>query len=312
VERNAFLRYLLDLNMNITHILDSLSEERPMKYLITGATGDVGSRVVQCLIKRGIRPRVFVRNQARAEQMFGGRAEIAIGDLGDKATLRAALEGIDSLFLLNSGPLIPELDLMAATAAKSAGVGHIVKLSSIDVEQSLAIGAWHEKGEAAIRESGIPFTFVRPTGFMSNLLAWAHSIKTDGVIRTSTGEGRRPFIHSADIAEVAVAALTSEMYRGATLAITGPQALTFAEAASKIGSAIGKSILYESISDEEAAARFAAATGASAEEVEAHKALWRAIREGRLGTVTDTVERVLGRPPIGLDAWIKENSAAFA
>lgn len=62
---------------------------------------------------------------------------------------------------------------------------HLVKLSSLDVKRGLAIGAWHEQGEAAIRAIGIPFTFVQPTGFMSHLLAWATCIKADGVVRAS-------------------------------------------------------------------------------------------------------------------------------
>lgn len=73
---------------------------------------------------------------------------------------------------INTGPLIPERDEMAAETAKAAGVRHLVKLSSMDVEHGLALGAWHERGEAAIRAKGISFTFVQPTGFMSNLLAW--------------------------------------------------------------------------------------------------------------------------------------------
>jgi uncharacterized protein YbjT (DUF2867 family) len=281
-----------------------------MQLLITGATGDVGSRVVECLLAQGFRPRVFVRDAAKAWLRFGDRVDIFTGDLADRSSLQAALEGADSLFLLNSGPRIPVLDAIAAEAAKAAGAGHIVKLSSIDVEQNLAIGVWHEKGETAIRSSGIPCTFVRPTGFMSNLLAWAPSIRKEGVIRSSAADGRRAFIHSADIAAVVTAALTTRSYQGESLAITGPEALTFAQAAAKIGAATGKPVGFQSIPDEEAGRRFAA-TGASVEEVEAHIALWRGIREGRLGMVTRTVERVLGREPIGLDQWAQENAAAF-
>src|SRR5271166_412930 len=267
-----------------------------MKYLITGATGDVGARVVDFLLHQGIRPRVFARNALKAQSLFGDRVDVFTGDLGNSESLRTALEGIDSLFLLNSGPQIPILDELAASAAKAAGVSHIVKLSSIDVEQSLAIGAWHEQGEAAILRSGIPFTFVRPTGFMSNLFAWTHSIKTEGVVRTCTGNGRRAFIHSADIAAVSAQALIARCYLGETLPITGPEALTFAEAAAKIGSAIGKPVRFEAITDEEAGRRFAA-TGESLEVTEAHVALWRAIRDGRLAMVTQDGERVLGRKP---------------
>lgn len=148
-----------------------------MRYLITGATGDVGSKVVERLIHCGDRPRVFVRDAQKARARFGHSVDVFVGDLGDPTALRATLRGVHKLFLINSGRQITARDEMAAKAAKAARVQRLVKLSSMDVEQGLAIGAWHEQGEAAIRTSRIPFTFVRPTGFMSNLLAWAPSIK---------------------------------------------------------------------------------------------------------------------------------------
>jgi uncharacterized protein YbjT (DUF2867 family) len=281
-----------------------------MSFLITGATGDVGSRVVARLLDRGHRPRVYVRDAEKARLRFGDRVDVFVGDLADSSTLASALKGVDVLFLVNSGPEIPTRDEGAASAAKAAGVKHLVKLSSLDVQQGLAIGAWHEKGETAIRASGVPFTFVQPTGFMSNLLAWSRSIKAEGVVRASTGEGRRAFIHSDDIAAVAVEALTTDKYRAQSLPITGPEALSFAEATAKIGAAIGRKLVFQPISDEEARQRYAA-TGAPEAETEAHVALWRAIREGRLSTVTDNVERILGRKPITLDQWAVENAAAF-
>jgi uncharacterized protein YbjT (DUF2867 family) len=281
-----------------------------MTYLVTGATGDVGARVVEQLLHQGERPRIFVRDAQKARTCCGDRVEVFVGDLAEPTSLRPALAGIDALFLVNSGPEIPVRDQAAAEAAKAAGVKRLVKLSSMDVEQGLAIGAWHEQGEAAVRASGIPFTFVQPTGFMSNLLAWAKSIQIEGIVRSSTGDGRRAFIHSADIAAVAVKALTTPEYTGESLPITGPEALSFAEATAKIGSVIGKRLAFETISDEEARQRYSAVSG-SAAETEAHVALWRAIREDRLAKVTDNVERILGRKPITLDQWAKENAAAF-
>jgi uncharacterized protein YbjT (DUF2867 family) len=281
-----------------------------MSYLITGATGDVGSRVVECLLRRGERPRVFVRDETKARSRFDDRVDIFVGDLADPASLRSALEGVDALFLVNTGPQIPALDEAAAKVAKAAGVKHLVKLSSMDVQQGLAIGAWHERGEAAVRASGVPFTFVQPTGFMSNLLAWAPSIKAEGVIRASTGDGRRAFIHSDDIAAVATTALTTREYVGESLPITGPEALNYAEVTAKLGAAIGRQLRFQPISDEEARQRYAA-TGASSPETEAHVSLWRAIREGRLANITDNIERILGRKPIAMDHWATENAGAF-
>jgi len=148
-----------------------------------------------------------VRDGEKARTQFGDRVDVFVGDLADPASLSAALTGADALFLVNAGPSIPVRDEAAANGLKIAAVKHVVKLSSLDVGQGLAIGSWHERGEAAIRASGIPFTFVRPTGFMSNLLAWATSIRAEGVVRASTGDGRRAFIHSDDIAAVATKAL---------------------------------------------------------------------------------------------------------
>jgi (4-alkanoyl-5-oxo-2,5-dihydrofuran-3-yl)methyl phosphate reductase len=281
-----------------------------MTYLITGATGDVGTRVVERLLESGNRPRIFVRDADKARARYDDRVDIFVGDLTIPESVRTALEGVDSLFLVNTGPQIPVRDKIAAEAAKAAGVQHLVKLSSMDVEQGLALGAWHELGEAAIRASGIPFTFVRPTGFMSNLLAWAPSIKAQGIVRAATGYGRRPFIHSDDIAAVAVEALTTRDHGGQILSITGPEAINFPEATAKIGAAIGRKLAFRPISEEEARQRYAA-TGTSPEDVEAHISLWRAIREGRLARITDGVPRVLGRKAIGLDQWLVENADAF-
>jgi uncharacterized protein YbjT (DUF2867 family) len=132
----------------------------------------------------------------------------------------------------------------------------------------------------------------------------------EGVVRSSTTEGRRAFIHSEDIAAVALEALTTQKYEGQALPITGPAAVTFGEVAERISAAIGKTLTFLPISDEEARRRYSVISG-SDEETEAHVALWRAIREGRLATVNDNVEHILGRNPIGLDQWIKENIAAF-
>jgi len=281
-----------------------------MRFLITGATGDVGSKVVRRLVELGERPRLFVRDAAKARTLFGDGLEAAVGNLADVQAFRAAMAGAEAVFLVTSGPGIPDLDRLAAEAAKQTGVGRLVKLSSLDVEQSLAIGRWHELGEAAVRASGVPFTFVRPSGFMTNLLAWSHPIRAEGVVRSSTGNGRRPFIHSEDIAAVVVRALTASQYAGMSLAITGPEALTFEEITARISRTVGRTLRYQPISDEEAGHRFAG-TGAAEEEVGAHVELWQAIRQGKLAAVTDGVKQVLGREPIGIDSWIEENREAF-
>lgn len=145
---------------------------------------------------------------------------------------------------------------------------------------------------------------------MSNALFWAKSIKAEGIVHSATGDGKIAFIHPRDIADAATEALVSEAYRGSSLPITGPEALSYAAMAAQIGSVIGKPLRIQPISDQQVRHE-QMAWGAPEPEIEAHLSIYRAIREGRLATVTDTIERVLGRKPIAFDQWASENAQAF-
>jgi uncharacterized protein YbjT (DUF2867 family) len=282
-----------------------------MTYLITGATGTVGTLVVERLIEQGERPRIFVRNAEKARVLYGDRVDIFLGDLADAATLSPALAGADALFLVNSGYRLAAQDEAAAKVAQGASVKCLVKLSSHDARERVGTGVWHAQGEAAIRAIGIPFTFIQPSGFMSNALFWERSVKTEGVVHTSTGDGKIPFIHPRDVADVVVKVLTSGAYTAESLPITGPEALSYAEMLSKIGGAIGRTLRVRLITEEQERRRMMD-RGEPTQEITAHLSIYRAIREGRLGTITNTVDRVLGRKPISFDTWAQENVTAFA
>jgi uncharacterized protein YbjT (DUF2867 family) len=278
-----------------------------MKYLVTGATGNIGSGVTRCLLARGDRPCVFVRDAEKARALFGTSVEVRVGDLaGSQTSLSAALAGIDAVFLLSSGPKLDVRDRAFARAARVAGVEHLVKLSTLDVTTGVGTGPWHARGETAVRESGLSFTFIRSAAFMSNILGWADSIASEGVLRASTGEGRIAFIHPDDIAEVVTSALTTREYRGESLVITGPEALSYGEMAARIGAAIGKTVRFEAISDEEAQAGVGRGPYAAA-----LVDIWRAVREGRMALVNEGVERVLGRRPLSFDRWVEQHADAF-
>ena len=185
-----------------------------MKYLIIGATGNIGSRVARRLVARGERPSVFVRSAKKAKALFGDQVDIHVGDLEKpRSSLAAALAGVDGTFLVSDGPDLDARDRTVAHAAKSAGVRHVVKLSTLDVHTGVGTGPWHARGEAAVRESGVAFTFIQAAGFMLNALGWSDSIRDEGVLRSSTGNGKIAFIHPDDIADVAMAALTTRAVR---------------------------------------------------------------------------------------------------
>jgi uncharacterized protein YbjT (DUF2867 family) len=282
-----------------------------MKFLITGATGNIGSRVVDRLLEYGERPRAFVRDAGKARARFGDRVDILVGDLSQPESLQPALSGVDSLLLINSGAEIPQRDEAVAYLAKLAGVKHLVKLSALSAAKQIAIGAWHAKGEAAILGIGVPFTFLRPAGFMSNVLEWAQSIKSEGVVRACTGQGRVAYIHPDDVADVAVHVLITGAPSGASLEITGGEALSYGEMTAIVSSAIGKPLRFETVCDDMAREHLIA-IGVPRLEAEGIVGLWCAIREGRLSTVNDGVKLVLGRVPITFAQWATENKNGFS
>jgi uncharacterized protein YbjT (DUF2867 family) len=282
-----------------------------MTVVITGATGTVGSRVVGRILSLGRRPRVFVRSADKARALFGDRVDVVVGDLaGEAPPLADAFAGAEAVFLVNDGPDLARRDETAAAAARMAGVKRLVKLSSMDARRAHAVGAWHARGEAAIRACGVAWTFVRPVGFMSNALAWARSIQGESVVRSSAGDGRIAMIHPDDIADVAARALTSSAHEGEALEITGPEALGYAEMVTILGEVLEKRIAYRSLTDEEARQHLLG-RGTPAPVAEALVALWRSIREGGGAIVTDTVERVLGALPRSFRQWARENSGRF-
>ncbi len=282
-----------------------------MKYLVIGATGNIGSRVARRLIARGERPSVFVRSAKKAKALFGDQVDIHAGDLEKPcSSLAAALAGIDGTFLVSDGPDLDARDRTVAFAAKSALVRHVVKLSTLDVHTGVGTGPWHARGEAAVRDSGVAFTFIQAAGFMLNALGWSDSIRGDGVLRSSTGKGKIAFIHPDDIADVAIAALTTRDHDGQSLVITGPEALSYGEMAATIGVAIGKQVGFEEISDKQAYAGVVRWAG-KGHYADALVDIWRAVREGRLATVSDGVKQVIGRRPIPFDRWAEENADAF-
>lgn len=282
-----------------------------MKYLVIGATGNIGSRVTQRLVDAGARPSVFVRSTKRAKALFGDHVDVHTGDLDTPGrSLATALAGVDGVFLVTDGWDLEKRDRAVSFAARHAGVRHVVKLSTLDVRTGIGTGPWHARGEEAVRESGVAFTFIQAAGFMSNAFGWSESISRDGVLRSSTSGGKIAFIHPDDIAAVATAALTMRDHDGEALVITGREALSYEEMAAAIGRAIGRPVGFEEISDRQAYAGAVQWTG-KGPYADALVDIWRAVRESRLETVTDGVKRVTGREPIPFAQWAAENVASF-
>jgi uncharacterized protein YbjT (DUF2867 family) len=278
--------------------------------LVTGATGTVGREVVTQLLAAGQTVRAMTRNPAKAR--LDARVDVVRGDFEDPASLAAATRAVDRVFSLTTGPQIGLHERNLAYAAKIAGVRHIVKLSALggDGETKNDIRKWHDEGEHAIREAGIPLTVLHPVAFMSNALHWRESIRATGKVFSNYGEGKLPPVHPRDIAAVAVCALTSEGHEGKSYTITGPEALTVGEQVKILANAIGKPIEYVPVPDEAVRAGMEKA-GLPSALINALLPFGEFIRSGKAAKVFHTIQEVTRRQPFTFSDWARENSPAF-
>lgn len=279
--------------------------------LVTGATGHVGRELVRELDARRSAVRVLVRDPARATDL-PARAERVVGDLDDPDALAAACDGVERLFLLAPGIGIQQT-AHAVAAARAAGVRHIVHLSSYAVARDPipAMGRWHHEREELIRASGIPATFLRPGGFMTNAFDWLPTLREAGYVLDPIGPGRAAPIDPADIAAVAAHTLTSDGHHGQAYLLTGGEAFTVAEQVRILGRAIGRDIEVRTVATPAEAVRFRYPHGAPPALADALVEGLALMRADTTGTRTDTVRRLLGREPRTFADWCARNGHVF-
>src|SRR3954463_15036344 len=219
--------------------------------LITGATGTVGREVIGELQRMGAgRVRALVRDPARASFIREAGFETVEGDFDKPETLDAALEGVERALLLT--PPSPHTVAQQGAfieAARRASVRRVVKLSALGADATApeGFGKWHGQAEELLKSSGLGWTILRPNFFMQNLLGQAQTIATQGAIYQPGGDARASLIDARDIATVAARTLTDEGHEGKTYTLTGPVAVSYADAAARLSDATGKSISYVAI-----------------------------------------------------------------
>jgi uncharacterized protein YbjT (DUF2867 family) len=279
--------------------------------LVTGATGHVGRELVRQLDASGTACRILVRDPARAAWL-PERAERWTADLDDADALAPALDGVSRLFLLVPGIGLEHTE-RAVAAARTAGVRHIVYLSSYAVIGSPvpAMGRWHHQREQLIRASGIPATFLRPSGFMTNAFDWLPTLRSAGYVLDPVGPGRAALIDPADIAAVASRVLTEDDHDGREYLLTGGEALTVAEQVQIMVAASGRDIAVRPVASAAEAVRSRYPHGAPPALADALIEGLRLMRADTAGVLSDTVRRLLGRPPRTFADWCARNAAAF-
>ena len=275
--------------------------------LVTGARGNIGSRVVDKLVASGARVRVLLR-QPTADRPS---VEVVRGGYDDAAAVTAAMAGVSRALFITAGPELARHDSALALAAKAAGVEHIVKLSVMGARAGGSeIPSWHHDGEERIRATGLATTFVRPGSFASNARGWAGSLRTTGKAFGALGTAALPVIHPDDIADVAVLALTAPGHAGKIHELTGPASLTPAEQVAILGKIAGKPFEYVNV-DDDAAVRGMVDSGMPGPMAGAMIHLIQALRGAGRIPPNDVVPQLLGRPARSFEQWATENAATF-
>jgi len=282
--------------------------------LVTGATGKVGSQLIEQLAAAGEPVRALVRDPEKAARMLPADVELARGDLDEIGAILGALDDVDRLFLL-SPPLENMLQLERnVIAAATDNVEHIVKLSAIGAEDPQTKSFFprqHGQAEIVIRDVGFTYTFLRPNFFMQNLLAAAPQIKSQGAIYQPGANQSASHIDIADIASVAAAVLRDpSRHANQAYTLTGPQSLTFHQVADIVSRVIGKPVKYIDVPRD--AARQAMISGGMPEwQAEGISQLMDDYRAGKMSAVTNDVERITGKKPRTVEEFATENRSAF-
>jgi uncharacterized protein YbjT (DUF2867 family) len=284
--------------------------------LVTGATGTVGREVVKQLsMLDGIRVRAGVHSVIKGENLRRlPDVEVVEMEFEDPDSLHAAFTHADKVFLVtpfSDGQV--EMARKLVDEAKRRGVKHIVKLSALGVgeEDAIQLFRWHRETEHYIEQSGIPYTFLRPSAFMQNFENYsAPTIKSEGKIYMPVGDGKVAYIDARDIAAVAIAALTSDGHENKIYDLTGPEAITVGEVAATISLVTGRQVDYVDVPEQ------AARQGMQQQEmpdwmIHALLELYSLYRAGSSDVVTSSVEELTGRKPHTFRQYVKEYQECF-
>ena len=283
----------------------SLSMEPMNEYLIIGGTGKTGRRIASRLTHSRLTTRVASRTPSGPGAVWF--------DWNVPASWDAALEGASGVWIVAPAFEVDHADRVAALIARAEtlGVARAVFCSARGVDHfpdgSLA------RSEGALRGSGLEWTIVRPAWFAQNFTeAFPRvTIDQDSVVVAPSGHGRVPFVDAEDIAAVAIAALTGAGHAGEIYEVSGPEAITFADAAAELSRVAGRTIRHVDPGLETWRAGLIGA-GVPGDYAALLTEVMAVIRQGGDEHVSDGVQRATGRAPISFPAWAARDAAVLA
>jgi len=281
--------------------------------LLTGATGKTGGAVATELAKRGVKFRAIVRDAAKAQNLAEMGAELAVGDLADRAFLDTALDGISRAFLIL--PNVQEQEVMESQfvdACAAKGGIHLVYLSSMESIPgcTTTVTKMHVRIEELIRAAGLPYTMIRPTFFMQLFIGSAAKIKETGNIVMPTANGTVVPTDVRDVGEVIANVLTEDGHENQSYDITGPELITLGEVAKRFSKVLGREFKHVS-PPLDAYADVLRKVGFPEWRVEAVSGELAGIAAGMIDHKTELMGEMLGRPPRKIDDFLADYAELF-
>jgi uncharacterized protein YbjT (DUF2867 family) len=282
--------------------------------LVTGATGTVGSEILRVLSAQGVDVRAVTRDLRKAETNQLPHVSFVQGDLDEPKSIRAMCDGMERAFLLtNSSERAEQQQITFTRVAQVSGVRHIVKLSQLhaDADSPERFLRYHGVVEAAIQASGLTFTFLRPNLYMQGLLNFRQSIQQQSAFFAAAADARISAVDVRDIADVAVAALTTSQHDNKSYALTGPSAITFAQMAQQLSSSVGRTITFVDVPPESMRAALGE-LGFPVWQADGLLEEFAMYRRGEAAGVESGVQEALGRPPRLFEEFARDYAPQFA
>lgn len=267
--------------------------------LVTGATGNVGSEIARQLVAQNTPFRIFVRDADKAADMIGaGAYDVALGAFSDVDAFDQALEGVDAVYMVTNQSDAFKQDLTRMVEQVSrAGVQRFVMLSAEgDAENEVFFVRRTGELEDIVKAANLPWTFLRPDWFMQNFAGYVEM----GMVAFPDGPGKTSFVDVRDVAEIAIKALTEDGHAQRTYRLTGPDAMTFAGAADRISTSLGREIPFVGITPEQMRDALIA-NGAEPWYAEMNAEMTKAVRLGFNYSPSNDIAFLLGRNPRAIE-----------
>ncbi|HCL65386.1 MAG TPA: NAD(P)-dependent oxidoreductase [Rhizobium sp.] len=288
------------------------------KILVTGASGHLGSLIINHLLEtEGVSPADIIagsRDPAKLLALAARGVETRRVDFNDTASMPSALTGVDRLLIISTDAIGTRLEPQkaAVAAAKRAGVERIFYTSMPQPEDTkITFAPDHLGTEQAIKASGLAYTIFRNGWYMENLFMSLPQALASGHWYTSSGNGRIAHVAREDIARAIAAGLARPAADSVTYTLTGEKTYTTEEIAALVREVTGKPLAIVNLTDAQLSEGMAAA-GVPAPFIPTFVSFDANTREGKIAMATGDVEKLTGRKPLSLRAFIETNKAALA